>query len=122
MIEIVKKFIKAYNSFDIEGMLVLLDPDIHFVNMSGGEVDSETHGKAEFEALARMSAKLFKERRQQITSFAESDDVVKAEIRFTAVLSAGMSEGIKNDQKIDLTGKSEYKIKDNLILSILDIS
>lgn len=44
----VKQYIHAYNNFDIDGMLVKLDPAIVFKNISHGEVDFITEGLDEF--------------------------------------------------------------------------
>lgn len=121
-IEIVNKFIEAYNSFDIEGMISLLHPDVDFINISDGKVDAVTSGKDEFEELARKSASLFTERKQKIISIEEAGSVVKAEIQYFAVLAADLPTGMKKGDSIEIRGRSEYNIKDNLIISIKDIS
>ena len=36
--KIIKKFIEAYNSFDIDTMLLLLHSEVQFKNISGGEI------------------------------------------------------------------------------------
>lgn len=119
---LIERFVKAYNSFDIEGMLSLLHPDIHFVNISEGKVDFETHGKAAFEKLARQSAALFKERKQEIIEWKKIEDILEVGIRFQAVLADDLPDGKKKGDIIDIKGKSEYIIKDNLIKLIRDIS
>ncbi len=122
VILIVRKFIEAYNKFDIEGMLSLLHKDVHFINISNGEVDAVTRGKKEFEDLARKSAALFTSREQKIISIEEAGYVVKAEIEYHAVLAADLPAGMKKGDRIEIKGRSEYSFKDNLILSIKDIS
>ena len=67
--KIIKKFVEAYNSFDIDTMLLLLHPEVQFKNISGGEVNAQISGKDEFEKLARQSATLFKQREQKIISY-----------------------------------------------------
>lgn len=121
-IDIVNKFIEAYNSFDIEGMLSLLHPDVDFINISGGKVDAVTSGKDEFGELARKSASLFAERKQKIISIEEAGSVVKTEIQYYAILAEDLSTGMKKGDHIEIRGRSEYNIKDNLIISIKDIS
>lgn len=120
--EIITKFIKAYNSFDIEGMLSLLHPDIHFINISGGEVDVEAHGKSEFEELAQNSANLFKEREQKIIRINDLVGMYEADIQYYAVLAEDLPNGLKKGEVISLRGKSEYRLRNNLIISIRDIS
>ena len=119
---LIGKFIKAYNVFDIDSMLVLLHPEVRFKNISGGEVNVQTSGKLEFEKLARQSAALFKEREQKIISYKEDHDKVSVEIKYHAVLAADLPNGLKNGNIIDIAGKSEYVIKDGLIYSIVDES
>ena len=118
--EIIQKFIKAYNSFDINSMLVLLHPEVQFKNISGGVVNVQTFGKSEFEKLARQSAALFKEREQKIISYKETDDKVNLKIQYFAVIAADLPNGMKSGDKIDMAGKSEYIFKDGLIYSIID--
>ena len=59
-------YLDAYNKFDINAMIEILAPDIRFENVSGGEVNAKTSGKAEFEVLARQSAQLFASRKQTV--------------------------------------------------------
>jgi len=120
--EIIKKFIKAYNSFDIDSMLLLLHPEIQFKNISSGEINVQTTGKDEFEKLARQSSALFKKRDQKIITYKETDDKVNVDIEYHAILAADLPNGLKTGDKIDLTGKSEYIFKDGLIYSIMDES
>jgi len=120
--EIIKKFIKAYNSFDIDSMLLLLHPEIQFKNISSGEINVQTTGKDEFEKLARQSSALFKKRDQKIITYKETDDKVNVDIEYHAILATDLPNGLKTGDKIDLTGKSEYIFKDGLIYSIMDES
>ncbi len=120
--EIINKFIKAYNSFSIEEMLSFLHPQIHFVNISNGVINAESKGKNEFEKLARQSAALFKEREQRIISFKEISGGLEIEIEYRAVPAADLPNGIKKGEVLNLRGKSEYNFRDNLIISIRDIS
>jgi hypothetical protein len=120
--EIIQKFIKAYNTFNIDSMLVLLHPEIQFKNISGGKLNTQSSGKLEFEKLARQSAALFKEREQKIISYKESGNKVNLEIQYHAVLAADLPNSLKIGDKIDITGKSEYVFKNGLIYSITDES
>jgi len=120
--EIIKKFIKAYDSFDIDSMLLLLNLEIQFKNISSGEINVQTTGKDEFEKLARQSSALFKKRDQKIITYKETDDKVNVDIEYHAILAADLPNGLKTGDKIDLTGKSEYIFKDGLIYSIMDES
>ena len=120
--EIIKKFIEAYNSFDIQSMLLLLHPGIKFVNISSGESTAQTTGINEFEKLVNQSASLFQMREQKITAYKEIDNKINVEILYRAILAEDLPNGLKQGNEINLTGRSEYIFKDGLIYSIADES
>lgn len=120
--QMIKKFIEAYNSFDIDAMLLLLHPEVQFKNISGEKVNAQTSDKNEFEKLARQSAALFKEREQKIISYKESENKVNVDIEYRALLTVDLPNGLKGGDKINLQGRSEYIFKDGLIYSIVDES
>ncbi len=120
--QIVIKYIDAYNTFDIDSMLVLMSDDVRFTNISGGEISVQTTGKRELEQLARQSAECFKTRTQSLKSINIISEKVIVEIDFTSVLAKDMPNGLKAGDKISLAGKSEFIIKDGLIESIVDVS
>ena len=64
--DIIRQYIQAYNGFNTDAVLALVHPDITFQNISHGEINARTHGKSEFEALARQSATLFTKRSQSL--------------------------------------------------------
>ena len=120
--DIIRDFISAYNSFDIEAMLLHLHPAVKFKNISGGKTDIETNGKEEFEKLARRSASLFNIRQQKIISLKESGNKIIVEIEFSGLLAAEISPYLKAGDTFVIKGKSEYTFQDNLIVSITDES
>jgi hypothetical protein len=120
--EIIKKFIEAYNSFDIQSMLLLLHPGIKFVNISSGEITAQTTGINEFEKLANQSSSLFQMREQKITGYKETGNRVTVEVLYRAILAEDLPNGLKQGDEINLTGRSEYIFKDGLIYSIADES
>jgi hypothetical protein len=121
-IELVKNFIKAYNSLNVESMIASLHPEIEFKNISGGVLTAHTKGIEEFKELADSSIKIFKEREQNITSYTESDDTVIAEINFRGVLAIDFPNGLKAGEILTMNGKSKYVFKDDLILLLVDES
>ena len=121
-IEIVKKFIDAYNSMDVDKMLTYLHPEIEFKNRSNGEVNSHTFGINEFKEVANTSIGMFKEREQKIISYEEVNDTINVTISYHAILAVDLPNGLKAGESLDLEGKSEYVFKDNLIISIVDES
>lgn len=120
--EIVKNFIKAYNSLNVESMLAYLHPDIEFKNISDGAVNAHTNGIEEFRELANSSIKIFKEREQKITSHTESDDAVSVEINYSGILAMDLHNGLKSGETLTMNGRSTYVFKDNVIISLVDES
>ena len=41
---LIQNYIAAYNSFDIDGMLALVHPEVIFKNVAGGQVNAEAMG------------------------------------------------------------------------------
>ena len=119
-IEIVKKFVAAYNSLNAESMIKFLHPEIEFKNISGGVENAYTKGIEEFKELASSSIKIFKERTQKIISYTESDDTVNVEINFRGILAMDLPNGLKSGEILVMNGKSKYVFKDNLIILLVD--
>lgn len=119
---LVKKFINAYNSFNVENMIACLHPEIEFKNISGGVLNAHTKGIEEFKELANSSIKIFKEREQAIISYTELDDSVNVEINFSGILATDLPNGLKAGDTLTMTGKSTYVFNDNLIIFLVDES
>jgi hypothetical protein len=118
----VKKFIAAYNSLNAEGMITYLHPEIEFKNISSGVVNAHTKGIEEFRELANKSIQIFKERKQKIISYTESDDTVDVEINYQGILAVDLPNGLKAGETLTINGKSKYVFKDNLITLLVDES
>jgi hypothetical protein len=121
-IQLVERFIDAYNAFTVEGMIALLHPACSFRNISGGEVTASAEGIEEFRKLAEMSASLFASRRQTITDFRWDRDTLIVEIDFTGILQADIPGGPRAGETLALHGRSEYRFQDGLIIQLVDIS
>ena len=119
---IIEKYVEAYNSFDVEGMISLLDKDILFRNISNGENDTETKGIQEFKELAEKSTKIFSSRRMFIINYSATEDRVEIEIDYTAILAIDLPNGLKTGEKLELKGKSGFEFKDGRISLIEDYS
>ncbi|MGG4130620.1 nuclear transport factor 2 family protein [Paenibacillus illinoisensis] len=76
--DLIEKYLSAYNTFNTDGMIGVLNENIHFRNISKGEVNSETKGIQEFRTLAEQSNQVFSQRRQVIKNIIFAGD--KAEI------------------------------------------
>ncbi|MFE6795972.1 nuclear transport factor 2 family protein [Paenibacillus chitinolyticus] len=121
-ISLVEKYVEAYNAFDIEGMLLLMQEKIVFRNISNGIVNAETEGKDAFRELAGQSKKLFSQRCQTITDYMVKGDRVEVEIDYEGTLAADLPHGPKAGEKIALKGKSVFTIEDGKLLVIEDYS
>jgi hypothetical protein len=121
-IQLVERFIAAYNGFDVEGMIALLHLACSFRNFSGGQVTASADGIEEFRKLAQMSASMFASRRQTITGFRWAGDMLIIEIDFTGILQADIPGGPRAGETLALHGRSEYRFQDGLIIQLTDIS
>ena len=116
------KYIDAYNNFDVDGMLAALHPEIQFKNVTGGEVTHTLNGIAAFKSQAESILPLFSERKQTIIEWHSSEERIKVLIDYIAILAADFPNGLKAGEQLQLKGKSIFRIQDNLIIAIEDIS
>lgn len=120
--ELIDRYLAAYNSFDVDGMLALLSPDIRFENYSGDKLTAATSGVDEFRQLAEKSSSLFSEREQRITELALSHDSAIARIAYRGRLAADIPDGPPAGTVLDLQGKSEFSFGNGQITRIVDRS
>jgi len=121
---LIERYIRAYNAFDIDGMLAVMHPDIVFKNTVGGEVNASAYGKEELRKLAGQSGALFVSRRQTVMHFEadENEDQASADVAFTGVPAADLPNGMKKGETLRLNGRSEFRFREGKIGSITDIS
>jgi len=119
---LVERYLNAYNSFDIPGMLSVLDPAIEFRNVTNGEITAAADGIEEFRKLAEHAAELFSSRRQTITSYAADGDRVTIAIDYHGVLAADLSPELRAGDTLRLSGRSTFVVRDGRITSIIDES
>jgi ketosteroid isomerase-like protein len=120
--EIIDNYIKAYNSFDIDGMLSDMHANIKFENKSNGEIDITTNSISELKEQAEKARQLFKEREQKITGIKFHADQVEVDVDYRGILAVDFPNGLKAGDKIELKGKSIFKFKDDKIIELKDIS
>jgi hypothetical protein len=118
----VERFVQAYNTFNVEGMIALIHPACSFRNVSDGQVNASADGIEEFRKLAEISASMFTSRRQTITDFCWDGDTLIVEIDFTGILQADIPGGPRAGETLALHGRSEYRFQDGLIIQHTDIS
>lgn len=120
--EVIDAYVAAYNSFDVPGMVKLLHKDILFRNISNGEVDMETTGIQKFRELAEKSTKLFSSRSQTILDCSTVDGKIEVIIDYEGILAIDLPNGLKTGEKMQLRGKSVFKIEEGKITLIEDYS
>jgi hypothetical protein len=120
--KLIDRYLVAYNSFDISGMLALLSSDVRFENYSGGQLTDATNGIDEFTELAEKSKSLFSEREQRITKLTFNTDSAIADIAYRGKLAADIPDGPAAGTVLDLQGQSEFSFKDGQISKIVDRS
>ncbi len=119
---LIEQFLDAYNRFEIDGMMELVDPDIEFRNVSGGDVDTAAIGQEEFRELAEQSAFMFSSRTQTPTNFQTQDETVSVDIEFAGILATDIPGGMKTGEELLVSGRSEYVFRDDKIYRLTDYS
>jgi hypothetical protein len=119
---IISNYIKAYNSFDVEGMLKDLAPTVKFENVSNGEVNMTLEGIDALREQAQQATQLFQSREQTIKSFAHNGDETEIEIGYHAILAIDLPNGLKKGGELNLGGKSIFTFDGDMIIGIRDIS
>jgi ketosteroid isomerase-like protein len=121
--DLISRYLSAYNSFDVEGMVEPLHPDIEFENVSGGEVDASASGIEAFRKMAEKATGLFASRRQTVTSFEVGEDGgISIRVAYEGTLAQDVSGGLSAGETISLEGRSEFRFKDGKIARIVDHS
>jgi hypothetical protein len=118
----IRKYIAAYNAFDVDGMLALLSPGVRFENWSGGSLTAEASGIDAFAQLANHAKAVFSEREQRVTAIEQGADAVLVHVAYRGVLAADVPDGPCAGTVLDLAGTSEFAFEDGLIARIVDRS
>ncbi len=119
---LIEQYLRAYNCFDVDAMMELVDPEIEFRNVSGGDLDTTAIGRDEFQELAQQSAFLFSSREQTPTKFEAEGEVVSVDIDFTGTLATDIPNGMKAGEELRVTGRSEFVFRDEKIYRLTDYS
>jgi ketosteroid isomerase-like protein len=120
--QIITDYIRAYNRFDIDGMLVNLHPEIEFVNISNGETNLTLQGIEKFREQAEIAMAVFTERHQEVISMRSQLDTAEVEIDYRGILAIDLPMGLKKGDTLELKGKSIFKFSDGKIIQLTDIS
>ena len=118
----IRDYIRAYNAFDVEGMMATVHEKIRFENIAAGQVNLIILGKEEFRKQAEKAVEIFREREQKITRLKVEGDRAEADIRYTGMLAADLPNGLKAGDRISLEGKSLFWFRDGRIIELKDVS
>ena len=119
---IVGRYVRAYNRFDVEAMVAEFDEEVIFKNIAGGEVTLELQGLDAFRKQAEQAAGLFSEREQKIENINCRGDVCEAAIEYEGKLACDLPNGLKAGDLIRLKGKSVFVFRGRKIYRLEDIS
>ncbi|WPU98160.1 nuclear transport factor 2 family protein [Mucilaginibacter sp. cycad4] len=119
---IISNYVKAYNNFDVEGMIKNLAPSVKFQNISNGDVNMELDGTEAFKVQAEQATKLFERREQIIRSFKHAGNQTEIEIDYNAILAVDLPNGLKKGDELNLKGHSIFTFGGDNIVGIMDIS
>lgn len=121
-LELINRYLAAYNRFDVDGMLAVCDPFVRFENYSGGQLTAGATGLDEFRQLADHAKALFSEREQRITAIELRDGALVAGIAYRGCLASDVPDGPRAGTVLDLQGQSEFWFDGGLITKIVDRS
>lgn len=119
---IISNYVKAYNNFDVEGMIKNLAPSVKFQNISNGDVNMELDGIEAFRSQAEQATKLFERREQIIRSFKHTGNKTEIAIDYNAILAIDLHNGLKKGDTLNLKGHSIFTFDGDKIVGIMDIS
>jgi hypothetical protein len=122
MKRIIDDYIRSYNSFDIDGMLLHMHKDVSFKHISNDQVSMSTQGISELRAAAEQAKAVFKYRRQTVTNYQFIGNTARIEIEYEGELASNLPNGPKAGDVMKLKGRSEFAFKDGLIIRLTDIS
>lgn len=122
MKDLIDRYLVAYNSFDVGGMLSLLSREVRFENYSGDQITVATSGMDEFKQLAEQSRSVFSEREQRITGLELGHDSAVATIAYRGTLAEDIPDGPPAGTVLDLRGTSEFSFGNGKITKIVDRS
>lgn len=114
-------YVHAFNSFDVDSMVSLLDPDAKYTCILDGKIVHSATGVDEFRCLGEQWQSLFSSRKLTIMECYEKDNQVIMEISYAAVVAADSLDKMKAGDTLKLDGVSEITFRDEKILSITDI-
>lgn len=119
---LIERYVRAYNAFDIAGLLSTVTQSVRFEDHSGQRLTVAADGVDALRQLAAQSATLFSEREQRILSLRLHPAGAVTEIAFRGVLATPMSGAGPVGTVIELEGSTTFSFENGLISKIVDRS
>lgn len=121
--QIIRNYIRAYNSKDVTAMLHDLADELVFENSSNGEITMRLEGLEAFRQQAEQATALFAEREQSITGLTHiNDEQTEISISYKATLATDLPNGMKAGDVLELSGKSVFTFSGNTIMKLEDLA
>ncbi len=119
---LIRRYLDAYNAFDVDGRVETLHPDVEFENVSGGG-GAAASGVEEFRAMAERATDLFASRQQTVPSFEGTDGgAVSIEVTYEGELAQDLPDGRTAGDTVWREGRSTFEFADGQIARIIDCS
>lgn len=120
---IIKNYIEAYNTFDVEAMIKDLSDDFVFENIQNEESTMKLTGIGAFKQQAQQAKAYFSERNQSLKNIKHIADEIEIDIEYSATLAMDFPNGLKKGDSLNLSGKSIFEFNSiNQIIRLTDIS
>lgn len=118
---VVDCYVHAFNSFDVEAMISVLQPEITYTCISNGKTVYAVNGIEEFRDLGGLWKNLFSSRKLTIMELYEKGNQIIMEISCSTVMATQSTGGLKAGETLIQEGVSEMSFRDDKILSITEI-
>ncbi|MCX2738857.1 nuclear transport factor 2 family protein [Pontibacter anaerobius] len=120
--QIIESYVKAYNAFDVAGMVKDMHHDIVFENIADGITNHKILGISAFLHQAEQATAYFREREQRIKSISFEEDVAEVEVSYSGVVGVDLPNGMQAGEELTLEGKSIFYFENGKITKLQDIS
>lgn len=118
----IRNYLHAYNTFDVDGMVADFTEALVFTNRSNGEITLRLEGLAAFKEQAKKATSFFSERTQTVQSFHHAENHTEVGILYHGILAADLPNGMKKGEALTLEGISVFTFSGNKIVELTDIS
>jgi hypothetical protein len=117
---IIQNYLAAFNNFDLEGMMADFGEGILFKNVSKHHEELESYGITTFKKQAIFARKIFSSRKQLPLAFYHENERTLVDISYEATIGMDLPNGMKEGQKIQMSGKSIFEFEEGKITVLTD--